>query len=69
MGQFAEQWQKYNEELDRLGKYLDQSSQQFQKVRTTRTNMLQRSLDKIEDLRAARCATLPAEDLENNPAE
>jgi len=51
--QFAAQWEKYGEEIDKLGKYIDQVHRQFETVTTTRTRALQRPLDKIEELRTA----------------
>lgn len=54
LGQFSKQWKSYNEELDKLGQRIELLSKQYEVVRTTRTHMLQRPLDKIEDLRAAR---------------
>ncbi len=51
---FEKQWQKYNEELDRLGDRIEQTSKQFQTVSTTRSNVLQRQLNKIEDIRLQR---------------
>ena len=51
---FNKQWQKYNEEMDRLGKQIEGTVKQFDLVRTTRTNALQRPLDRIDDLRQAR---------------
>jgi DNA recombination protein RmuC len=54
LGQFYQQWQKYNEELDSLGQKIDQTAEQYRKVRITRSNMLQKPLDKIEDLRTSR---------------
>ncbi|MBN1555066.1 MAG: DNA recombination protein RmuC [Phycisphaerae bacterium] len=51
---FYKQWQVYNEEVDRLGKQIDTVRNQYEKVATTRTHMLQRPLDKIEDLRRQR---------------
>jgi DNA recombination protein RmuC len=54
MGAFYKQWRKYNEAVDALGKRLEQATDQFQTVSTTRSNMLQRPLDKIEDLRQQR---------------
>jgi DNA recombination protein RmuC len=54
LGQFSKQWQNYNIELDKLGERLGQAAKQFDVVRTTRTNMLQRPLDRIEELRTAR---------------
>jgi len=52
--EFSKQWGRYNEELDKLGDRIDQTARQFEAVRTTRTNQLQRPLDKIEDLRQSR---------------
>ena len=54
LGQFAKQWQNYNIELDKLGERIGQAAKQFDVVRTTRSNMLQRPLDRIEELRTAR---------------
>ncbi len=51
LGAFDKQWQKYNEQLDMLGKYLGQATAKFQDVSGTRSNALQRQLNKIEDLR------------------
>jgi DNA recombination protein RmuC len=54
LGQFHKQWDKYNEEMDKLGRALDSTTKTYETLRTTRTNMLQRPLDKIADLRASR---------------
>ena len=54
LGQFRKQWEKYNEEVDRLGQRIESVAKQYDTVRTTRSNMLQRPLDKIDDLRNAR---------------
>lgn len=54
LGQFHSQWEKYCEQTDRLGQRIRQSFEEFEKLRTTRSNMLQRPLDKIEQLRASR---------------
>lgn len=54
LGQFQDQWQRYNEELDKLGQRLESAKNQYDTLRATRTNMLQRPLDKIEELRASR---------------
>ncbi|MDP7635949.1 MAG: DNA recombination protein RmuC [Phycisphaerae bacterium] len=51
---FTREWEKYNVEMDKLGKYIDQASRQFEAVRTTRSRQLERPLDKIEQLRTAR---------------
>jgi DNA recombination protein RmuC len=54
LGEFHKQWENYNDALDKLGQRLDQASRDYQNVRTTRTNMLERPLRKIEDLRESR---------------
>jgi DNA recombination protein RmuC len=54
LGEFQRQWTNYNIALDTLGQRIDQAAKQFETVSTTRSNVLQRPLDKIEDLRQAR---------------
>lgn len=54
LGVFNKQWQNYKEEFDKIGDRIEQLSSQYTKVRITRSNMLQRPLDKIEDLRQQR---------------
>lgn len=51
LAEFNKQWQKYNEEVDKLGQRIDQASSQFAVVRGTRSNVLQKQLDRIEPLR------------------
>jgi DNA recombination protein RmuC len=50
LGEFKKQWTNYNVELDKLGQRIDAAARQFELVRTTRSNMLQRPLDRIEGL-------------------
>lgn len=52
LGEFNRQWENYNTEMDKLGDRLDQVRKQYDLLRTTRTNVLERPLRKIEDLRA-----------------
>ncbi len=54
LSQFTREWGKYNAELDKIGDRIESLSRQYQTVRETRTNMLQRPLDKIEQLRSAK---------------
>jgi DNA recombination protein RmuC len=54
LNQFYREWRKYNDELDKLGQRIDQAARQFETVRTTRSNMLERPLAKIEELRTTR---------------
>lgn len=51
---FLGQWNKYSGEFDKLEKYLSQTTQQFEKIRSTRTRQLERQLEKIETLRTTR---------------
>lgn len=59
VAEFCRQWGRYNEEMDKLGQRLDSAAEQYEKLRATRTNVLQRLMDKIEGLRSARA--LPGE--------
>jgi DNA recombination protein RmuC len=60
LSQFNRQWQNYCEEMDKLGRHIDASAKQFDVVRGVRSNMLQKPLDKIEELRTSRgLETLP----------
>jgi DNA recombination protein RmuC len=52
--EFSDQWDNYCGAVDKLGERLRQASDEFQKLRTTRTNMLERPLGKIEQLRQSR---------------
>lgn len=60
LAEFHRQWQRYCEEMDKLGQRIDQTAEQYRLLRGTRSNMLQKPLDKIEDLRTSRgLDTLP----------
>ena len=54
LNQFYKQWQKYNEEVDRLGQRIQSVVGQYEVVRQRRSNQLQRPLDKIEEIRNSR---------------
>lgn len=54
LGRFNQQWQKYNESVDKLGRHIEQVSSQYHEITNTRKNALQRPLDKIDDLRQQR---------------
>ena len=51
---FNKQWQTFHEQEDKVAQRFRQTAEEFDKLVTTRRNMLQRPLDKIEDLRTAR---------------
>ena len=58
MGQFFKQWQKYNEEADRLGQRLDSTVKQFETLRGLRTTQLEKPLERIEQIRSSRGLTV-----------
>jgi len=49
--QFAQQWQKFTESMDKMGKKLQDAQGEFVNLTTTRKNMLERPLLKIEEIR------------------
>lgn len=51
---FHKQWGLYNTEFDKVGDRIEAAAKQFETVRSTRSNMLERPLDKIEQLRTTR---------------
>lgn len=59
LGAFQREWSKYCEVADKAGKSLDKAVEHFQALQTTRTRMLERQLDRIEDLRVEKGVGLP----------
>lgn len=57
VAEFGDQWRKFVESMEKMGRKLDDARGEFETLRTTRTRMLDRQIDKIEDLRAARAET------------
>ena len=51
LAKFYKEWQKYNEELDRLGQRIDSVASQYKTVHGIRSDALQKPLDRIEQLR------------------
>ncbi len=54
MGKFARQWEKYSGVVETLGSRLESTMKAYGELKTTRTRMLQRELDKIDSLRQHR---------------
>lgn len=54
LGQFNNQWGRFLESLDKLGKNLSTAQKTFDELSTTRVNQLQRPLGKIEEIRKQR---------------
>jgi DNA recombination protein RmuC len=49
--QFSEQWKKYNDKFDALGKSLGTTQKHFDECSTTRAKALERPMDKISGLK------------------
>ncbi len=56
---FGKEWARFSELMEKMGRSLEQASQQFEELSTTRTRKLERQLEKIEALRTARQVALP----------
>lgn len=50
VGQFRDQWKKYIDQMDKLGRRIEGLSGDYQELVTTRTRSLERPLDKIENI-------------------
>jgi DNA recombination protein RmuC len=49
--QFTQQWQKFADNMDRMGRRLQEAQGEFVNLTTTRKNMLERPLLRIEEIR------------------
>ncbi len=54
LGTFTRQWEKFSEQLDKVGRQLDGSQRAFADLAGTRRNQLQRAVDSVVDLRERR---------------
>jgi len=50
LGDFRSQWSKFTEVMDKVGARLESAQKEFQTLTTTRTRMLERQMDKIDEL-------------------
>ena len=50
LGEFSQQWNAYKEKFRLMGERLDAAKKEYDTLITTRTNMLERPLKKIEEL-------------------
>jgi len=67
LGAFTKQWDAFVEKMDKLDRSLNTARRDFDDLTGTRRRMLERELDKIDDLR--RSKELTAADDSNGPAE
>lgn len=51
LGTFTVQWEKFSDQLDKVGRQLDGSQKAFAELAGTRRNQLQRAVDAVVDLR------------------
>ena len=58
LGEFSKQWSKYKEGFDAMGKKLDAAKKEYDTLITTRSNMLEKTLKKIDDLRKQKAIAL-----------
>ena len=58
LGEFSKQWNAYKEKFMLMGERLDAAKKEYDTLVTTRTNMLERPLKKIEDLRGQKAIDL-----------
>lgn len=61
LGSFRDQWERFVERMDALGKQLDTARSTYDALTGTRRRQLERQLDRIDDLRRDR-GVLPVED-------
>ena len=54
LGHFSNQWDKFSEAVDVLGKRLDSSQRAFEELAGTRRRQMQKMVDKVDDLRRQR---------------
>jgi len=52
LGEFSKQWQEFKKSMDSVGKKIESAADEFQKLKSTRTNMLEKPLKGIEKLRS-----------------
>ena len=51
LGEFSKQWNAYKDKFRIMGERLDAAKREYEILVTTRSNMLEKPLKKIEDLR------------------
>ncbi len=53
-GNFNEQWKKFKESMERMGKKIEEAHSEFEKLSTIRSRALERPLEKIDEIRKER---------------
>ncbi len=68
LGAFRRQWDKFSDQVDKLGRGLQSATRAYDELVTTRTRQLQRPLDKLDDLRIARGLAVAGDEPAEPPA-
>ena len=66
LAEFTKQWEQYTGQMSQMGDKIRQTQDAFDKLITTRTNMLERPLNKLQQLRQQQQLTAPTN---TNPTE
>lgn len=61
LGDFSKQWGLYKEKFEAMGKRLDDAKKEYDMLANTRSNMLERPLKKIEELRKQKAISFDEE--------
>lgn len=61
LAEFSKQWTAYKEKFRLMGERLDAAKKEYDAIVTTRTNMLERPLKKIDELRKQKAITFDSE--------
>ncbi len=61
LGEFFKQWNAYKDKFKTMGERLDQTRKEYDTLITTRSNMLEKPLKKIEDLRRQKNIAIDSE--------
>lgn len=68
LGTFTDQWEKYGETVENLGRRLDLTQKAYTELSNARTNQLQRQMDRVEALRAeANIGAVSPHELQEQP--
>ncbi len=62
LGSFYQQWKEFTKSMDKLGRSIESTQNEYQTLVTTRRNQLERPLKKIEDLRVNKGIPLALEE-------
>jgi DNA recombination protein RmuC len=69
LGEFEKQWHEYSKCMDAMGERIEAAHKEYQKLTTTRTNTLERSLKRIDDLRSQQAISTETDPSLSLPAE